>query len=151
MLCVLTSLFSATVTGSLGAKFLHFLYCNDLENDRGRTSKPFHKGFLWQVHRWEIYFSIICASFLSLLSWMVGTGEADWPYQALPLPKADRSDLFLFQKWLREGSPLACKIKHILLRNCYVNLGFTCEKNRLYGRQVSVKRFHGGSGEMPHR
>jgi hypothetical protein len=76
----------------------------------------------------EMFLCHLCQlSGLVELDWMVDTCEADRPYKALPLPKADRSDLFLFQKWLREGSPLACKIKHILLRNCYVNLGFTCE------------------------
>lgn len=75
MLCALISLFPATATGSLGSKFLHFLYFNVLENGR-KNIKALSQGLPMAGAQVEMCFSVICASFLGLLGWMVGMGEA---------------------------------------------------------------------------
>ena len=67
----------------------------------------------------KMFFRYLPASWARRAGWWAQVRQIGLTFSTHPR----QTDLiFEFQKWLREGSPIACKIKHIVLRNCYVNL-----------------------------
>lgn len=100
-------------------QLFHSLYFNVPENDRGRTSKPFHRASCSRCTDEDVFLLSVPASWACRAGWWAQVRQIGLTFSTHPR----QTDLiFEFQKWLREGSPIACKIKHIVLRNCFVNL-----------------------------